>query len=123
MKMLSLPASPASIQRLHARLVPGGTPPLAMSPIYLLMTIKSMVRRPLHFDWPEDQSTIAWLMVSFEENDGEGIGCPEVVLDYEEGHRDQRADLELLLDETGRYSIGRDSRRDRVCKARSSPIP
>src|SRR3546814_11991208 len=50
MKMLSLPASPASIQRLHARLVPGGTPPLAMSPIYLLMTIKSVVRRPMHFD-------------------------------------------------------------------------
>src|SRR3546814_12211598 len=74
-----------------------------MSPIYLRMTIKSMVRRPLHFDWPEDQSTIAWLRVSFEENDGEGIGCPEVVLDYEEGLRDQRADLELLLDKTSRY--------------------
>src|SRR3546814_19481440 len=45
----------------------------------------------------------SWLRVSFEENDGEGIGCPEVVLDYEEGLRDQRADLELLLDKTSRY--------------------
>src|SRR3546814_5055652 len=93
MKMLSLPASPASIQRLHARLVPGGTPPLAMSPIYLLMTIKSLVRRPLHFDWPEDQRTIAWLRVSFEETDGEGTGCTEVVLE-----------------------IGRASWRERVCQ-------
>src|SRR3546814_1437259 len=85
MKMLSLPASPASIQRLHARLVPGGTPPLAMSPIYLLMTIKSMVRRPLHFDWPEDQSTIAWLRVSFEENDGEGSAGRRLLSTMEEG--------------------------------------
>src|SRR3546814_2606587 len=102
MKMLSLPASPASIQRLHARLVPGGTPPLEMSPIYLLMTIKSMVRRPLHFDWPEDQSTIAWLRVSFEENDGEGMGCTEVAHVYAEVLHDQRADLELLLEKTSR---------------------
>src|SRR3546814_17235920 len=33
MKMLRLPAAPASIHRLHARLLPGGPTPLARSPL------------------------------------------------------------------------------------------
>lgn len=102
-KMLKLPCSPASLEKLHARLVPSDKPRLTLSPIYLLTTVTAMLGRPTHFDWPEDQSTVAWLKVAFEHVDGEAAAYPEITLDYEEGLRDHRADLEVLLDRTSRY--------------------
>lgn len=96
-KMLKLPSSPASVEKLQARPVPSHKPILTMSPIYLLMTVKAIGRRP-SFDWPEDQGVTARLKAAFEADGGEGVAHPEVTLDYEEGLRDRLGDLELLLE-------------------------